>query len=105
MNSIYEQLIQRRKLLGLRQKDMYMRVGMTRQQYQRLEAGGNPRVATLELVAKGLNMELMLIPQENIRAVRQVLAGEDPGTGSENEDTEPRALSDDPWQGMFEEDK
>ena len=75
MSKIHEQLKQRRKELGLKQEDMMLRVGMSRQQYQRLESRGNPRLDTLELVAKGLKMEVMLIPQENLRDVQEFLAG------------------------------
>ena len=59
MNKIHEQLKKRRKELGLKQADMMLRVGMSRQQYQRLESRGNPRLDTLDLIAKGLKMEVM----------------------------------------------
>jgi transcriptional regulator with XRE-family HTH domain len=75
MSKIHEQLKARRKALDLKQADMELRVGMPRQQYQRLESKGNPRLDTLELVAKGLKMELMLIPQEKLRDVEDFLAG------------------------------
>ena len=52
------QIKARRLQLGLQQKDMKLRIGMNQQQYQRIEAGGNPRLETLELVAKGLESEL-----------------------------------------------
>lgn len=52
---------------------MMMRIGVSRQQYQRLESKGNPRLDTLELIAKGLNIELMLIPKEKVRAVIAIL--------------------------------
>jgi transcriptional regulator with XRE-family HTH domain len=75
MNTIHEQLKERRKALGLKQEDMMLRVGMSRQQYQRLESKGNPRLDTLELIAKGLKMEVMLIPQEKLRDIQDFLAG------------------------------
>ncbi|MDZ7783219.1 MAG: helix-turn-helix transcriptional regulator [Halioglobus sp.] len=75
MSKIHEQLKARRKALGLKQEDMELRVGMSRQQYQRLESKGNPRLDTLELVAKGLKMEVMLIPQEKLRDIEDFLAG------------------------------
>ncbi|QIB66122.1 helix-turn-helix transcriptional regulator [Kineobactrum salinum] len=75
MSKIHDQLKTRRKAIGLKQEDMELRVGMSRQQYQRLESKGNPRLDTLELVAKGLKMELMLIPQEKLRDVEDFLAG------------------------------
>jgi DNA-binding phage protein len=39
---------------------------MERQQYQRLESKGNPSLDTLELIAKGLKMELMIIPKDKV---------------------------------------
>ncbi len=42
MASLRQQIKQRRKALGLRQEDMGQRIGMLRQQYQYLEAKGNP---------------------------------------------------------------
>lgn len=55
---------------------MMMRVGMSCQQYQRLESKGNPRLDTLELIAKGLNSELILVPKEKLQAVVALLEGE-----------------------------
>ena len=74
MASLRQQIKQRRRALGLRQEDMGQRIGMLRQQYQYLEAKGNPRLDTLELVAKGLDSEVMLIPREKLLEVR-ALAG------------------------------
>lgn len=72
-NSILQQIKQRRLALGLKQNDMMLRVGVSRQQYQRLEAKGNPQFDTLELIAKGINSELMLIPKEKLGAVIALL--------------------------------
>ena len=109
MNSLLNQIKKRRISLALRQQDMKLRVGMSRQQYQRLEAKGNPRLGTLELIAKGLNSEIMLIPKEKLVAVKAVLAGEDwPVSGSEGrrtKESKESALSDDPWKGILEEEE
>ncbi len=104
MNTFHRQLKTRRRALGLRQLDLGLRLGMPRQQYQRLEAQGNPRLDTLELVAKGLNSEVMLIPREKAVAVQAVLEGKI-GTGGESDtpfysNDEP-ALSDNPWAGLL----
>lgn len=40
MNTFHRQLKTRRKALGLRKLDLGLRLGMPRQQYQRLEAQG-----------------------------------------------------------------
>lgn len=93
------QLKARRLELGLQQKDMKLRIGMNQQQYQRVEAGGNPRLETLELIAEGLESDLMLIPKDKIRVVKALL----------NEDrTRPLApptppeTSEDPWSDLLD---
>jgi len=115
MNSILQQIKQRRLTLGLKQNDMMLRVGVSRQQYQRLESKGNPRLDTLELIAKGLNSELMLIPREKLSAVMALLEQEslEPNNkhvtpaakspGSSQEEVR-KSLSDDPWQGLLGDD-
>lgn len=62
MKPLLEQIKQRRLQLDLKQSDMWLRVGVSRQQYQRLESQGNPRLNTLELIALGLESELLLTP-------------------------------------------
>ncbi len=57
-------LIDQRKKLGLEQKDMYMRIGMKQQQYQRLEAGNDVKLSTLLRVLEGLGLELAVTPKE-----------------------------------------
>ena len=118
MNPILQQIKQRRLTLGLKQKDMLMRVGVSRQQYQRLESKGNPRLDTLELIAQGLNSELMLIPKEKLAAVKALLDQEDaevaeatvPSVGSQALPrrsvgaSEGKSLADDPWQGLLGDD-
>ncbi|GAA3931961.1 helix-turn-helix transcriptional regulator [Litoribacillus peritrichatus] len=115
MNSLLEQIKKRRIALKLKQHDMMLRVGISRQQYQRLESKGNPRLDTLELVAKGLKSELLLIPQEKLNAVLAVLAddtllqsGSSTGTQTKpsktgREQSDP--LADDPWQGLLGENE
>ena len=105
MNSLLDQIKKRRIALELKQHDMMMRVGISRQQYQRLESKGNPRLNTLELVALGLNSELLLIPRDKLNAVHALLAD---GTASPNDQTQSNtkegvALADDPWQGLLGE--
>jgi transcriptional regulator with XRE-family HTH domain len=75
MKSLLQQLKKRRLDLDLKQNDMMLRVGVSRQQYQRLESKGNPRIETLELIANGLKCEVMLIPKEKLNAVLAVLEG------------------------------
>ncbi|SFB97086.1 Helix-turn-helix [Marinospirillum celere] len=77
---------------------MQNRIGMSRQQYQRLETQGNPRLDTLELLAKGLNAELLLIPKEKAIQVRALLEGPDNNDSEMSNDS----LVDDPWQGLLD---
>jgi len=65
---------------------MMLRIGISRQQYQRLESKGNPRLNTLELIAKGLNSTLMLIPEEKVRLVEALL--ENDGCSTRNKQTQ-----------------
>jgi transcriptional regulator with XRE-family HTH domain len=100
-NSILEQIKARRLQLELKQQDMYMRVGISRQQYQRLESQGNPRLDTLELVAQGLSSELMLIPKDKREEVARLLSGYDDKVSHDSEATQ--TLVDDPWRGLLDE--
>ena len=107
ISSLLEQLKNRRLALGLKQSDMMLRVGVSRQQYQRLESKGNPRLDTLELLAKGLNSQLMLIPKEKLAAVRAVLereATDGEGTETASPAKKTTRLSDDPWQDLLGDD-
>lgn len=100
---ILEQLRKRRKELGLLQKDMLLKAGMTRQQYNRLEKKGNPRLDTLELLAKGLDMELMLIPKEMLKSVQEILQGKAKIADALEDFQENSDLVEDPWQNILEE--
>ena len=116
MSALLEQIKKRRQALGLKQNDMRLRVGVSRQQYQRLESKGNPRLQTLDLIAKGLNSALMLIPREKLAAVMAVLEQEalEPASGlaghaqdSQRTARTPakKALADDPWQDLLGSDE
>ncbi|MFO7983670.1 MAG: helix-turn-helix transcriptional regulator [Desulfuromonadales bacterium] len=110
-SSLLKQLKKRRLELGLKQIDMMMRVGVSRQQYQRLESKGNPRLDTLELIAKGLNSELMLIPKEKVNAIIAVLENAEteqkPGQKQSGRtmNSGRKNLSDDPWQDLLEDEQ
>ena len=102
MKTLLEQLRTRRKSLGLKQQDMLMRIGMSRQQYQRLETRGNPRLKTLELLAKGLESELLLVPSERLRAVKALLeAGTGNAPAASVQSGAGDTVEDDPWEGML----
>ena len=107
MISLLEQIKKRRIALALKQHDMMLRVGISRQQYQRLESKGNPRLDTLELIAKGLKSELLLIPQEKLNVVLAVLEDDATTSGepSQSAKESKKSLTDDPWQGLLGENE
>jgi len=84
---------------------MMLRIGISRQQYQRLEAKGNPRLDTIELVAKGLKSELLLIPQEKLSAVLDVLSEDSLNSSKKQNPKTDKTLSDDPWQDLLGDDE
>ncbi|MGE3319922.1 MAG: helix-turn-helix transcriptional regulator [Candidatus Berkiella sp.] len=104
-NSLINQLKRRRLELGLKQSDMILRVGISRQQYQHLESKGNPRLETLELIAKGLNSEIMLIPKEKLSMVQSVLETDPSQPEIQTKDRIQNDLSDNPWQGLLEDEE
>jgi transcriptional regulator with XRE-family HTH domain len=109
MGPLLKQLKKRRIDLNLKQKDMMLRIGVSRQQYQQLESRGNPRLNTLDLIAKGLNSELILIPNEKLSEVHAVLERDTSELSTRStkrpQDKENRSLSDDPWQGLLGDDQ
>lgn len=91
ISAFRQQLKNRRLELGLKQKDMFERTGLSRQQYQQIEKKGNPSLETLLLIAQGLNCDLVIVPKnENDLAVK-------------NDIKEVCShFTDDPWQGLLE---
>jgi transcriptional regulator with XRE-family HTH domain len=107
--SMLEQIKRYRIEQGLKQRDMMLRVGMSRQQYQHLESKGNPRLDTLELIAKGLNSELMLIPSSRLNEVKAMLqrsveSSEPPIASIDGMFLEENELANDPWKNLLPED-
>lgn len=107
MKTLLEQLKKRRLALDLKQKDMMLRIGVSRQQYQHLESKGNPRLNTLELIAKGLKSELMLIPVEKVNLVKELLENDTLSSptlkNQSSKQSEESALSNDPWETMLKD--
>lgn len=109
MKSLLEQLKNRRLSLGLKQKDMMLRIGVSRQQYQHLESKGNPRLNTLELIVKGLKSELMLIPTEKLNLVKEILENDallSPMPKNTNsKQGEESTLANDPWKNILTDEE
>ena len=98
MNLILKQLKKRRLEIGLKQHDMLLRVGISRQQYQHIESKGNPRLDTLELIATGLKSQLMLIPKEKLSLVKKLLEPDN----SQVEDSDNK-IENDPWHNLLDD--
>ncbi|MCP4411878.1 MAG: helix-turn-helix transcriptional regulator [Gammaproteobacteria bacterium] len=113
MKSLLEQLKKRRLALGMKQKDMMLRIGISRQQYQQLESKGNPRLNTLELVSQGLKSELMLIPNEKVNLVKEILESDSQLTttapttqpNKASKQGEESTLENDPWKHLLGDDE
>ena len=109
MKSLLEQLKKRRLALDLKQKDMMLRIGISRQQYQHLESKGNPRLNTLELIAKGLKSELMLIPSEKLNRIKEILENETLSSATlkniVSKQSDEISLENDPWKNLLKGDE
>ncbi|PHR57988.1 MAG: transcriptional regulator [Robiginitomaculum sp.] len=105
MKNILEQLKIRRLALGLKQKDMKLRIGMSRKQYQHLESRGNPRLETLTLLATGLKSELILVPNDKLSLIKKVLEDDtlslDTLKQIANKKSEKGQLANDPWKNLL----
>ena len=102
MSSLLIDLKKRRLELKFKQSDMMGRIGFSKQQYNHLERKGNPRLETLELVAKGLNSEIMLIPKEKVNAVKALLNN----SGVDNNESQKTSenLDDELWSDVLGDD-
>jgi transcriptional regulator with XRE-family HTH domain len=86
---------------------MRLRVGISRQQYQRLETKGNPRLDTLILLADGLGAQLIAVPNEKLRSVLAALADDSAllTDSGQSHTANKRHLDEDPWQGLHGDDE
>ena len=103
MSSLLIEIKKRRLELKFKQSDMEGRIGFSKQQYNHLERKGNPRLETLELVAKGLNSELMLIPQDKVNAVKAMLKKND--ANNSHSESMDESLDDDLWSDVLGDDE
>ncbi|MDO8953989.1 MAG: helix-turn-helix transcriptional regulator [Gammaproteobacteria bacterium] len=70
---LHHYIRQLRRQLGFKQADMKMRIGMNQQQYQRIEAGENANLESIQRIAEGLNAELVLVPKDKLSFVRELI--------------------------------
>ena len=52
-----------------------MRIGMSQQQYQRIEAGADPRLSTLLRILEGMDLGMMLVPRQRVQEIEALLEG------------------------------
>ena len=96
LKELSEHLRQRRRAMGLNQQDMLMRIGMSQQQYQRIESGGDLRVTTLLRILDGMGLEFLLVPREERQAVERYLTGGGWADAPEVDNTEESS-----WAGVW----
>lgn len=65
LREISKTLFKRRNDLSLDQTDMKSRIGMSQQQYSKLESSGEMRLSTLLRVLEGLELEIKFVPKEH----------------------------------------
>ena len=71
MTSIIQSIEGARKAASLTQEELAQRAGVSRMTVSRIEAGMDPRLSTLQELARAMGMELMLVP----RALRAEVEG------------------------------
>lgn len=69
-------LKEKRTELGWNQKDFLMKIGMTQQQYQRIESGSDMRVSTLLRILAAMDLEYLIVPKNDVRDVDRLLQKE-----------------------------
>jgi transcriptional regulator with XRE-family HTH domain len=80
LSAVAELLVQVRKKRGLSQKDMYMLIGMSQQQYQRVESGQDLKVSTLLRIFSGLGLELTVTDPSYLDTQRDSLSDAEQGS-------------------------
>jgi HTH-type transcriptional regulator/antitoxin HipB len=70
VKAIAQLLIAERKKKKLQQEDMRMLIGMSQQQYQRVESGNDLKLSTLLRVLDGLGLELAIV--DTVRGVEKI---------------------------------
>jgi len=93
LSELSAEIATRRRQLAYNQTDMLMKIGMSQQQYQRIESGGDTRVSTLLRVIEGLDMELMVVPRDQVASVQAHLAGKNDDPDAQDRESEPSSWS------------
>ncbi|CAI1055118.1 transcriptional regulator, y4mF family [Serratia quinivorans] len=75
-SEISKVLKEKRAELGWNQKDFLMKIGMTQQQYQRIESGSDMRMSTLLRILMAMDLECVIVPKNKVREVELLLQKE-----------------------------
>ncbi|MCR0997115.1 helix-turn-helix domain-containing protein [Serratia rubidaea] len=84
LSEISKILKEKRRELGWSQKDFLMKIGMTQQQYQRIESGSDIRMSTLLRILAAMDLEYVIVPKRHIGDV-EVLLQQKAGTASKTD--------------------
>lgn len=99
LNELPVLLKKRRQQLALSQQDMRMRIGMSQQQYQKIEAGADPRLSTLLRLLEGMDLEMMLVPRKRVQEIKELLDTTG-STYNRQSEPEPESLNND-WDDIL----
>lgn len=78
MSKIINQLRQVRLERKLKQSELGSKLGLPQSHISKIEKGGvDPRLSTVEEMARLLGQELVLVPRAMLPAIRAILSGED----------------------------
>jgi predicted transcriptional regulator len=78
MNQIIKQLRQTRQNKRLKQSELGRKLGLPQSHISKIEKGGvDPRLSTVEDMARLLDQELVLVPRAMLPLIRAILSGED----------------------------
>ncbi len=104
LTEVSDELRKQRKSLSMNQKDMLMKIGMSQQQYQRIEAGGDLRVSTLMRILEGMGLELVLAQSDRVGKMERVLEVSDKWNDNQRRDEYNGGLADrKSWDSLLDD--
>jgi transcriptional regulator with XRE-family HTH domain len=83
MTTIGNELAEARRRAGWTQADTAGKLGVTQSRLSQIERGQNTRVETVQSYARALGLELVLVPQQQLRNVRSLLGRDEPVVADE----------------------
>ena len=83
MTNIGSELANARQKVGMTQAQMAAKLGLTQSRLSQIEHGRTTRLDTIESYARALGLELLLVPQREVRRLRSILDGAEPASTDE----------------------